>query len=113
MKTKRLLAVFLALAMVFAVAAPAALAADIIPITSDQSVIISMIDTSVATIRPVNPALVGFSNITYSIDTSASSGYGMVVNDRATVTVGGMTYVNVPVGKVTGVKSGTWSSSPK
>jgi len=107
MKTKRLLAVFLALAMVFAVAAPAALAADIIPITSDQSVIISQISTSVATIRPVNPALVGFSNITYSIDTSASSGYGMVVNDRATVTVGGMTYVNVPVGKVTGVKSGS------
>lgn len=107
MKTKRLLAVFLALVMVFAIAAPAALAADIIPITSDQSIIISMIDTSVATIRPVNPALVGFSNITYEIDKAASTGYGMVVNDRATVTVGGMTYVNVPVGKVTGVQSGT------
>lgn len=107
MKTKRLLAVFLALVMVFAVAAPAALAADIIPITSDQSVIISMVTTSVATVRPVDPTLVGYNNITYSIDTTSSSAYGVVTNDRATVTYGGISYSNVPVGKVTGWTSGT------
>ncbi len=106
MKTKRLLAVFLALMMVFAIAAPAALAAEIIPITSDQSVIIAMVTTSTATIRPVNPATIGYNNITYSVDSASSTAYGTVTNDRGTVAYGGINYPNIPIGTVTGLTSG-------
>ncbi|MGI6151330.1 MAG: SH3 domain-containing protein [Christensenellales bacterium] len=105
MKTKRLLAVFLALVLSFAVAAPAALAADIIPITSDRDIIIALHSASVATIRPVNPSQLGYYSLTYEI--TGGTGYGMITYTTESVVYNGVTYPNVPVAKVTGLQAGT------
>jgi hypothetical protein len=111
MKTKRLIAVLLALVLSFAIAAPTVLAADMIPIISDQSIIIAMNAASVATIRPVDPSTVGYYAITYEI--TGGTGYGMITNTTESVVYNGITYPAVPVAKLTGLQSGTVVISAK
>lgn len=105
---KRRFAVVLAVLMALALIMPMNAMAMAIPIQSDVSTIISMTPTSIATISPVNPALVGAYNITYEID-STSTAYGQIY----TTTAAYGTYTNVPVAKVTALTAGTLKINAK
>jgi len=104
---KRRFAVVLAVLMVLALVMPMNAMAFSCPIQSDTSTIISMTPTSVATISPVTPSVVGAYNITYEIDPT-STAYGQIYT--TTAVYGSYT---VPVAKVTALTAGTLKINAK
>jgi len=109
MKTKRLIATILTIALAFAVAAPAALAAtdSVFPgfsLVAEPNTIIAMNPASVATVHPVDPSVLGIYTITYEVINQ--TGYAQLTQTPETIVYKGQTYYNVPVAKVTGLMSG-------
>ena len=104
---KRILTLAVAVVLLLALAVPAASAANSLetyPLTIDNPIIITNLNTAV--VSPVNPmAMGGNLNIEYY----CSSKLLQIVHEYQTVTYNGVNYPNVKVARVTGLVPGTYT----